>query len=203
MYVEVKDLRAEGLTENDYPSNWIECRIALAQSLIETITGRFFEERAGLTFELNGNGRDTIGLPATPVSTSDITSIIIDDETLDAEYYKVIMPSFPDGRFNPKLFRVGGIWPKGKYNITVTGNFGFVEADKTPPLQIKELAKRIVIWGINPLGDAQSQKNGSIVEETLEDYSYKLDAAATRGAFGDVKIDNLIAMYRVKRMFIV
>ena len=203
-YITVEDMVNEGLTlGSPYDKERIEECIILAQSTIETLTGRFFEKRSAITLRLDGTGHDTLWLPIPPISESDITSITIVDELLDADTYDVVMPTYPDGRYNPKIHKISGVWTKGHRNISVVGDFGFVETDESTPVEIQDLCKRVVMWALPPVGDTSSSKEGNIIEEQVGNYKYKLSEVGKSGFFQDHKIDNLIAMYRVKRMFAV
>lgn len=199
-YVSLQDIRDEGIIDPPYTDEWVEKRIATAQGIIEQLTHCFYEERT-MTFELDGTGHDLLVLPVPPISTGAITSIIIaDSETaLEADEYKVIMPEFPDGRYYPKVLKVAGIWPKGTANITIAGQFGFVEKDGTPFFLAKELCKRLTVWGLPKLSDNDGQKSHRIVEESVKDYSYRLSEGAASGRFGDPQIDNLLSdLYRAQ-----
>ncbi len=198
-YIEPQDLRDEGITVNEAHDNFLVDRISQAETLIETLTGRFFEKREAYTIVLDGNNSPIIILDIPPVSITSITEILINDVAILATEYKLIMPN-PDSRFLPRLKKLSGNWPKGLSNIEITGNFGFVEANESTPPQVKRLCLLITIWGLPELGDSSSSKAGSIVEETLGDYSYKLSEAARTGLFGDPLIDSLISIYAVKRI---
>jgi hypothetical protein len=202
-YITLEDLRVEGLTSEDYPNDdYLEGRIALAQEFIEKVTGRFFESRSSYELLLDGTGHNTLYLPIPPINGTDaITEVTISDEVLDPTYYQYPLSVIPDGRLNPKLIKIIGIWPKPTYknrlNIKVTGSFGFVESDGTIPPLIQYLCKKLVMWAITPITDASASRQSSIIEESLGDYRYKLsDVAHSGGFFGDVRIDNIVSMYR-------
>ena len=213
-YITVEELANEGVGGNDslITDAWIAERISIAQSFIEMITGRFFEKRS-MVLKVDGPGHDTIFLPYPPISVSAITSIAISGEVVDAADYEVIMPSFPDGRFNPKVRKLAtyAIWPKGKSNIVITGNFGFVDTptiskpDGTVPVLVRELCKRLVMWNLPSITDSDAQKAGMIIEEQLKDYRVKLSDPASYGVgtFSDSKIDNLIAMFKKRSIITV
>ena len=204
-YITLEDLRAEGVTAVDYPNDEILIeRITLAQEYIEKVTGRYFEVRSD-TLYLNGTGHKLLYLPIPPKNGIDaITAVTINNETIDSEYYQYILRSIPDDRYNPRIIMLVGIWPKGTFNVTVTGSFGFVESDETTPLLIKELCKRITIWGIKPIADSSGSKVDNIIEEQIGDYRYKLsEAVKTGGVFRDYKIDNIISMFKKQKVFAV
>lgn len=202
-YITLEDLRAEGIEVADYLNDeYIEGRIALAQKFIETITGRFFEAKAGHQLLLDGTGHSVLFLPIPPVNSTDaITEVKISDETLESEYYQYPLRVIPDDRFNPRLIKLSGAWPKGSFNISITGKFGFVESDESTPILIQDLCKRIAVWGLPPMGDKSSMRESQLIEEQLGDYRYRLSDAAQRGGFfGNPKIDNLIAMFKKRQI---
>lgn len=203
-YITVQDMRDEGVPL-EIPDIVISDRITLAQSVIEQILEQFFEVRSGITLSLNGTGHDLLWLPVPPVSVSSITLIQIDAEDVDSEDYSVVMPDYPDSRRNPKIKKVNGIWPAGVSNITVTGDFGFVDKiDDTPiydtPSIIKDICKRIVNINLPLLTDVDGQKAKHIIQESVKDYSYRLDDAKRRGKFGDPAIDQGLSMFRKVKM---
>jgi len=209
-YITVEDMLNEGLTlGSPYDKERITECIALAQSTIEKLTGRFFEKRSALTLKISGTGHDTLWLPTPPVSEDAITSITTYDathttgEVVTATEYDVVMDSIPDGRYNPKVVKYTGTWPTGKRNIEVLGDFGFVESDESTPFEIQSLCKMIVVWALPGATDASSKKDDRIIEEQVGNYRYKLAEANKAGYFNETKIDNLIAMFKVKRMFAV
>lgn len=197
-YITVETLRSEGCPEPPYSASMVEQRIALACSTVDQMTGCFFEKKEGYVITMDGHRHDTLFLPVPPVSVDAITSVVVDAETLDAEYYEVLMSEVPDGRFNPKLRHLTSTWPIGKSNIVITGDFGFVEPDESTPPLIINLVTRIAVWNLPKVGDVDAQRASQIVEESLKDYRYKLadPSAIGRGFFSDPKIDNLIAMFK-------
>ena len=169
------------------------------------LTSCFYEPKAGHVVILDGTGHYLLFLPYPPTSTSSITTIEIGSHSqngttwtdIGSGGWEVVMPLHPDGRFNPKVCKLLGNWREGKRNIRLTGEFGFVEADKSVPPGIKELTTRIAIWNMPELGDVAGQQAYRIIEEELRDYSYKLadPAALSKGYFNDPKIDNLVSTF--------
>lgn len=201
-YISVADLRAEGVTDPPYNDAYVTARIVLAQSLIEELTGRFFEKKEAYVVTLDGTGHDLLWLPVPPATIDSITKVEVGGDELDADDYELLMRAIPDGRFNPKLRRLSGFWPTGKSNIVITGDFGFVDPGETPttPVNIKHLCKKIAVWGLPMVGDPEAQRGGRIIQESLGDYSYRLSEVGQRGFFGDSTIDGLLVMYKTKRI---
>jgi hypothetical protein len=205
-YIDVSDIRSEGVMEL-IEDDRIETCITLAQSLIERLTGMFYEARSDYVLQLDGRDNNLLRLPVPPAATNAISTVTIDDEVLEDTDYRVIMPQVPDGRLNSKIMRIGGVWPRGTGNVTLTGTFGYVDVVsegvyRTPDL-IKELCKRITIWGLPEIADAEAQKSSRIISEAIGNYRYQLSEAERNGYFGDVRIDNLIAMFRRPRICVV
>lgn len=210
-YINVVDLRQEGFSNPPYTDAWLTARIALVQELFEYLTGRFFEERTSQSFYLNGTGHDTLWLPIPPVTASSITSVVLDGVTMTEDTdFEVVMPSFPDGRFNPKLRKLLGKWNKNTRNVVVTGVFGFVDRElidavetSVTPALVKDAIKRMCLHYMPRIGDLEDQNALRIVQESLKDYTYRLERAKSTGFFNDPDIDRIIAMYRKKRMIAV
>lgn len=204
-YITVDDLRNEGVTDPPYSKEHLETRITLACRHVDMLTGCFYEPTAAHVVILDGTGHDLLFLPYPPTSTSAITTIEVASHSLDGTTWtdvgsggwEVVMPLHPDGRFNPKIVNLLGNWREGKRNYRLTGEFGFVEADKSVPPGIKELALRIAIWDMPEFADVAGQKADRIIEEELRDYSYKLadPLALSKGYFNDPRIDNLVSMF--------
>lgn len=195
-YISVQDLRNEGVTDPPFADETVADRITLAQRTIENITRCFYEKREDFEVVLNGNGHNCLWLPIPPVSITAITSVTVNDTVLNADEYVVVMPQFPDGRMNPRLRKVSGSWPKGEGNITIVGDFGYVEPDGSTPPEVIDLCKRIAVWNMPAIGDAESQKANLIIEESIKNYRYRLSEVASRGFFGDPRIDNVLANLR-------
>jgi len=203
-YVTLQEMRAEGISLEEYGNDaYIEKRIAIAQSFIENVTGRFFEPR-DLTLKLSGSGISILSLPITPTSDTAITEIREDADAISTDLYTVIVTEFPDSRYNPKIIRIGGVWSKGLYNYEVDGEFGFVTSAGETPEDIKHLCKRIAMWNLPKIGVASASREDQIVEEQLGDYRYRLsEAQQSGGFFNDPKIDLILEQYKVKRILAV
>lgn len=214
MYITLIQLREEEVDETLFPNPWVTSRILIAQAYIERVTKLFFEKRDNYTLTLDGQGDKMLFLPVPPATMTGITSVTVDDELIDPTAYKLIMNigGHPDGRFNPKLYRVSGTWKKGYSNIVITGSFGFVDAvvqedDSivySAPILIQELCKRITIWKLPKLGNDE-QDSSRIISESLRDYSYTLGSSGGNAMelFGDQRIVSLLSMYTKKKFFTV
>lgn len=191
-----QDLLNEGLSASEYPSNWVNGRIALALEFLEEVTGRWFDKRTAQTFLLDGNDRSLIELPQAPVG--DLTSVTIDDTLLDPTAYRLKKSNEFDWRRYPRLKRIddNGIWTLGDENIEVVGDFGLVDSNGAPPRRIKQCLIRMAILWAPKAADSDTDRENRIISETIEDYSYTLESVATGGgSFGDQLIDGVIADY--------
>lgn len=205
-YITIEDVRREGVAITDYDDPTVTDRIALAQSFIERMTGCFYEKRDAFVLTLNGTGHELLWLPVPPVSTSAITSIVVDETVLLTTEYRVVMPSFPDGRLNPKLVMIDGRWPKGTANVVVTGSFGFVDISTgeddalvySAPPEVKRLCALITLKCLPQLTDQDARRSEQIVEESLGDYRYRLNEGSPE-MFGDPEITRLFGMPSIKR----
>ena len=208
-YVSVDDVRAEGYSESTYSSAWVQRAIRVASKFTEVMTGMFFYKREDYSLKMDGEGSDVLFLPVPPVSEESISAVTVSGEEVDATYYEVVMPEFPDGRFNPKLRHLSSTWPEGKSNIIITGDFGFVDVDSEGAVSTPDIAQRLTMLIVRKLlpkvGDADAEKADSIIEESLKDYSYKLASTAGGGGgvFDDPKIAELVALFCGVEVFVV
>lgn len=87
------------------------------------------------------------------------------------------------------------IWPWGKKNILIVGDFGFVEADGTTPLLVKQAVMRLAIQKLKPLATV-NPLGGFFQSETLGSYSYSVSADVKLGGFSnDSVINEIITNY--------
>jgi hypothetical protein len=192
MYVtvqEVIDECGEGSPER------IKDAILLAQQYIEKVTGQWFETRE-LTMLIDGRGQTTEFLPVFAYS---ISSIKESDVELDTDEFYVYNRYFPDDRKNPKIVFTSAL-SIGRQNLSITGMFGYVESDKTTPILIKKVCKKLALTEIGLLSDGDRRDaidRGRIIEETTDGHSYTLaSVASTGGATGDAEIDQVLMMYK-------
>jgi hypothetical protein len=166
MYCSIVELRAyePKVTAADEA---VTLDIQLAMNIIDRETRQWFEPRTK-TLQLTGNNIKDLVLPAPAIG---ITSIKIDDEELDSEYYKVVQDDLRS--MAPMLRHKTSVWPQDS-EIEVEGSFGFVGDDKvsTPP-EVKRLC--MILAAKISLKDMESDQ---IKSERIGDYSYsKADEA--------------------------
>lgn len=194
-YCTVQEMRDEGITEAQADNARITMLIALATGYIELITRRWFEPRT-LTLKLDGQGHDTIWLPA-PIL--EITAVKVDGTAARDSDLTVYDRLMPDDRGNPKIVYSEG-FHKGKQNVEISGSFGYTEANGSTPALIRQAAKKLVIRELPKLTDEVSQEDrrrARIISETTDKHSYTLSQLASSGEWtGDPEIDNALYYYK-------
>ena len=198
-YCTVEDLRAEGVSEEDYSDEQLEDLIAASCEFIDRITGQWFELRTK-SIRLDGRGGQNLVLP---VFLFEAYSVSVNHEEID-DY---VLYNRMEDRVYPKIFRCAG-WPRGRMNINVSGLWGYVEEDGFTPPAIKRAAMKLALYNFPALSDteAQEEKNlrGLLVSETTDGHSYMLSDSAVAEAYsgaitGDAEIDGILKSYMRSR----
>jgi hypothetical protein len=193
LYIDVDDLRAEGLTippGGDEEARALEL-IKTYQQLVDAITGQFFLPRQ-LDLDVDGRGVSLLQLPLPIVSVTNLYMNEDFDNAVDpAEYVVYDGRGGEDGRDdrrNPRIKlvseeqsifagvgpvgRTGAVFLVGEKNQRVEGTFGFVEPGGCAPLPIQLAMKRLVIRAYkNPLGKVTTASFGAagpVVEEETD-----------------------------------
>lgn len=226
LYIDVDDLRAEGLT---IPAGGAEEARALDlirtyQQIVDGITGNFFIPRQ-LTLDVDGRGVSLLQLPYAIVSVSAVYANSNFDVALDPESYVVYDgrggEDGRDDRRNPRIKmvteeqsvfagtgsvgRTGAIFEIGEKNQRVEGTFGFVESDGCTPGPIRLVMKRLVIRAYrNPLGSSSgaSFASGPVVEEETDRHRREWGDASSAAKVwpvtgtGDLEVDLILARYK-------
>lgn len=157
-YALVSDLRAEGVSEEDYSDARIQRLIERASRFVERTTRRYFEPRYE-TFVLSGVGTPSLLLPHVPIGIVSITNLSSPEE-YDTDEYVVSNrhlngQTYPDDRHVPcamwkhAVWPWSGVswsagvlsqqgrarrdfsrtWPIGVNNLQVVGLFGYTDRD--------------------------------------------------------------------------
>ena len=198
-YCTVDDLRAEGVSEEDYSDEQLENSIADSCDFIDRVTGQWFELR-GMVIKLDGRGGRNLVLP---IFLREVYRVKIGLDEID-DY---VLYNRMEDRAYPKIFRRAG-WPRGKQNIEVSGLWGSVEEDGTTPPAIKWAAMKLAIHNFPALSDSEAQKEknlrGMLVSETTDGHSYNLSDGAVSDAYsgaitGDTEIDRILRSYMRSR----
>lgn len=198
-YCTVEDIRAEGVSEEDYTDEQLERLIAASCEFIDRVTGQWFELR-DKTLRLDGRGGQNLILPVF-LYEADCVKVGLDYVDDFVLYNRM------EDRVYPKMFRCLG-WPKGRLNIEVSGKWGYVEEDGTTPSAIRRAAMKLAMYHFPALSDAEAQQEknlqGLLTSETTDGHSYQLSDAAVSelasGAItGDTEIDGTLKHYMCSR----
>lgn len=198
-YCTVDDLRAEGVSEENYTDEQLEKLIAISCNFIDNITGQWFEPREKV-IRLDGRGSRNLVLPifAFSVDYVKVGCELIDDYVL---YNRM------EDRAYPKIFRCAG-WPQGRLNIEVSGTWGYVEEDGSAPNDIKRAAMKLALYNFPALSASEAQEEkkirGLLTSETTDGHSYMLSDSAVAEAYseaitGDAEIDGILKRYMRSR----
>jgi hypothetical protein len=193
-YIEVQDVRDEGLLEADYPDARVLTYIEVWQALIERACRQWFLAKQ-MILEVDGNESDTLFF-GVPIIDIEYVKLNGSSEELHTSLYRVYnSQQYPDDRRNPKICLIGPdayqdiyvapIVPgefkfkKGRKNQEIKGTFGFVEEDGvSPPAPIKRALLKLVIEKLAnpPYGPADGSLPptlGALLEEKTDDHSRK------------------------------
>lgn len=204
MYCTIEDIRAEGVTEEQFIDDRVTAAITQAAAYIEKATGRFFYSRE-LTLTLDGEGDDTLFLDVPIIAVSAIT---IGGSACDLDDFEIYNRLIPDDRKCPKIVYTEGIFPEGNLNVSISGTFGYLdesgsgeEVERITPPAIKRACIKLVILDLLPLlGDSDAQddiRRRWLISEKTDGHSYQLsELAMSGGTSGDREIDRILAAYR-------
>lgn len=156
-YVEVSDVLAEGVPAST-PTPRINRRINKWEALVEKLTGNVFRivEPGELTFDGNNSRILHFTTPLVEVTALKINGESVELGTAEYRAYTGRGPLMVnDDRHNPKIVLTGatsesiyhtkthGIFVKG-YDQKVTAKWGYVEADDSCPLPVKDAITALV-----------------------------------------------------------
>lgn len=198
-YCTVEDLRAEGVSEEDYNDERLENLIADSCEFIDRITGQWFELRTK-SIRLDGRGGQNLVLP---VFLFDAYSVKVNHEEID-DY---VLYNRMEDRPYPKIFRCAG-WPRGLLNVEVFGQWGYVEEDGFTPPAIRRAAMKLALYHFPALTDPEALEEnairGLLTSETTDGHSYSLSGGAIAEAYsdaitGDTEIDRILKRYMHSR----
>ena len=198
-YCTVEDLRAEGVSEEDYSDEQLEDLIAASCEFIDRVTGQWFELREK-SIRLDGRGGQNLALP---VFLFEAYSVSINHEEID-DY---VLYNRMEDRLYPKIFRSAG-WPRGRLNVEVFGQWGYVEEDSFTPPAIRRAAMKLALYHFPTLTDTDALEEnairGLITSETTDGHSYALSNEAVSSLSldaitGDAEIDRILKSYTRSR----
>ena len=197
MYASVADFRAEGVDASVASDERLVALEEEARASIDAATGWWFEPRRA-TFVLDGRGSREIELPV-PVVTLERLRVEGADVPI-SETLHVARPFAPVGV--PTLVRTSGVFPRGRFNVEVTGTFGFLEGGKTP-LLIRLATLLLVLRRLLPLGLGgglmEREREARIVEEKTRDQTVRYAPPERSGARTTRpldEVDTILLRYR-------
>lgn len=219
-YVDTAFLLSEGITlRGDTPADQ-NAIIAQAENYVDRTTHQYFDLRSAQSISFDGSGTDSLDLPVPLVECDSITidgvAIDLDGVIFYGQTYEPGVDAGADKRMHPRIewdneasvgrgprFTAGGIWPRGKNNIVVTGDWGFV--DKTgdsfvTPRDIKRATAMYIDVFLNPLAvdksAARNARSDMVVRERSGRHSATYsNQAISVGPTGNMGIDLTLARY--------
>ena len=219
-YVSNKDVRDEGITVAEVSDTAVTTAIKSAELFIERKCSRWFYKKTAYTMLLDGGDHyfpyygfvETTDLLLIPVPILSLTSVNIygiDVPVTDFIAFTRIGPP-KDDRWNPRIISKNHMWPmEGVQNITLVGDFGFVEdTTGTVPELIKIAARKLAIRFMpifkmsDPERDADKMSD-YISDEVLPGSGYSVTYTKSfdkllREYSGDSEIDEIIEEYKYK-----
>ena len=198
-YCTIDDLRAEGVSEEDYSDEELGRLIGASSEFIDRVTGQCFELREKV-IRLDGRGGKNLVLP---IFLSEAYSVKVDHEEIE-DY---VLYNRMEDRAYPKIFRCAG-WARGRLNVEVFGQWGYVEEDGTTPPAIKRAAMKLALYNFPALTDSEAQEEnairGLLLSETTDGHTYMLSDSAVAEAYsgaitGDAEIDGILKSYMRSR----
>lgn len=145
---------ATGSTDAD-----VTAQIARWSEFIDRECRQWFESRA-LTITIDGNGTDTIHLPAPIIAVS---ALYVNENFITAvaatDYFVYSNREIPDDRSNPRVklnpntnifssqsnLLSAPIFERGRQNQRLVGTFGYLTKDDETPADIEDVCLRLVI----------------------------------------------------------
>jgi len=163
----------------------------------------FINRKLDVSTELKLDGEDSqvLPLPTQVVSLDSVTVTYGDEsETVPVSEIAVYNRNVPSDYDDPKIVWKDGIFPQGYQNVTLSGQFGYVEGDlEVEPLM--EACMRLMYLQFQPLvggsGGAASFPNPDEIKEEITDrYSYvKFDRDTVDGLFSDQLVNAILQKY--------
>jgi len=225
-YIQVADIRAEGLFDTDYSDEKVLSYIETWQAFLERACRQWFVPK-NLILEIDGNDSDTLffGVPIISVDYLMINSM---SDELNTLLYKVYSGRNPmqDDRRNPKICLTRSEewvdiytapliygepkFRKGRRNQVVKGIFGFTEEDGSTPKLIKRALTKLVIEKLTvPLYSSGSSVPpppiiSSVIEEETDGHRIKYDSVVPfkdrklglSGMTSDPEVLDIVKLYK-------
>lgn len=225
-YIQVADIRAEGLSDTDYSDEKVLSYIETWQAFLERACRQWFVPKS-MILEVDGNDSDTLFF-GVPIISVDYLRINGSPDDLLAILYKVYSGRSPmqDDRRNPRIALTrSNEWmdiytaplvcgepkfKKGRKNQVVKGIFGFTEEDGGTPKLIKRALTKLVVEKLTtPIYSASSGIAAppiisSVLEEKTDGHSIKYGSIVPfkdrklglSGMTADPEVLDIIKLYR-------
>lgn len=186
-----------------YTNAEISVKIALAEGIVESITGDVFYTKTE-TNRFDGQGLTRLFfIPKIPYQLISVTSLkeydldqttvldtfVAGTDYLAYPYYIETAKSFP-GDSPRRRFGTGGVWPKGQKNIVVEGTWGRA----TTPAEIIEATNLLALEMLVP--GSTRMNRGDIQQLQWSDFQimFQTNVNAVKGtSTGFVEVDRLLA----------
>jgi hypothetical protein len=222
LYVDVDDIRGEGVLVSVADDDRVLELISTWQQFIERETRNWFRPRE-LDWYLDGNGTTLLQLPVPIISVS---GLYVNDDfvtPLETDAYRVYNGRGEEGRDdrrNPRIKLATGdtsifagtgpvrrdsitTFEVGEKNQRVVGSFGYVEPDGSVPGPIRYALKKLVVRSARPLagsGGGGAGPAGPVIEEETDRHRKRwADPFVSSKAWsvsGDPEVDQILAAYR-------
>lgn len=213
MYVELADIRAEGIDAGELDDDRAEFLSAGWQSWFEHKTGNWFESRTK-TFVLDGNGTRVLFMPCPIIA---ITALYINldfDNAVDSDDYVIYNRYYPDDRQNPMIKlkkevssssffnRNVGVFNVGDQNQKIVGDFGYVEEDGSVPFPVFRAILSLVVMSSEYMadGDIDVLRSGLITEEVTDRHRIRFanlfKEIGQWNSTGIAEIDDALRMFK-------
>lgn len=215
-YIDVDDVRAEGLLVADFPDARVETAILTWQAFLERACRQWFYPK-DMTIYFDGDNTNVVHLDV-PIISVEYLQINSSGANLDTSLYEVYYD-----KENPKIalnrsrvgypisFADGIAFNKGYKNQLVKGEFGYVTDEREAPELIKRALLKLVIekltkplYGDPPGDEPPLTIAGVVIEETTDGHSIKYDSGATvssrrsglSGITSDSEILDILRLFR-------
>jgi len=200
-YSSISQIRDEGISQTQASDSRLETLIHDASRVIDSVTGWFFYPGEA-TFLLHGRGTSTLEISYPPI---EISSLFINGRSVAQNSFVFEGSPIQPGFEVPLIALLkGSVFPKGRYNIEISGIFGYREQSSSQygavPAQIRNACKMLVVRALPLLGDADgiadAQYRWRLISEKTRDQSYSM--APFKESFhltGEPEVDRILSNF--------
>ena len=209
--------RSHGIDEADYSDEVVAAAIRESSLFIDDFTGMWFDERSK-TFKRDGSGTNFLHFTIPIINISEVNytnpATGATSALTVATDLAVYNRDAPDDRLNPKirLNSASGVFPRGRMNIEIIGDFGFTLEDpdnpgtRITPLDIIRTCRLLVLRDLNhPIEDLYAQAEldmqATVKKEKTDKHSieYRDTPLGSAQLTGVHSIDGVLIKYRKLR----